>query len=66
MTKAKLIRTGALVAVGLVAFYSQRSEGLRPWGTPGLAVALVGIATVRANRLISAADFYPVGALTIA
>jgi hypothetical protein len=54
------------LAVGLLGFYSQRSERLGWWGVVGLAVALAGIATVRANRLISATDLYPVGALAIA
>jgi hypothetical protein len=54
------------LAVGLLAFCAQRSEGLEPWGTHGLAVALLGIATVRVNRFVSAADLYPVGALAIA
>src|SRR6266705_3396506 len=56
----------ACLAVGLLAFYSQRSEALGPWGTSGLGVALVGIVTVRVNRLMPAADFYIVGALAIA
>ena len=56
----------ACLTVGLVAFYIQRSGGLGRWGTLGLAAVLVGIAIIRANRAISAADLYPVGALTIA
>ena len=60
------VAVDACIAVGLLAFYSQRSEGLGRWGSLGLAVALVGIVTVRANRLISVADLYPAGALAIA
>lgn len=47
------------LALGLLAFYSSRSERRGAWGTTGLAVALVGIVTVRANRLMSTADLYP-------
>jgi hypothetical protein len=54
------------LVVGLLAFYSQRSERLGRWGTIGLAVALVGIAAVRMNRLISPLDLYAVGALATA
>ena len=54
------------LAIGLLAFYSQRSGPLERWGSTGLVLALVGIATVRGNRLISTADLYPVGALAIA
>lgn len=54
------------LAAGLLAFYSRRSKSLGPWGPSGLVVALVGIATIRMNRLLSAGDLYPVGALAIA
>jgi hypothetical protein len=54
------------LAVGLLAFYSQRSKSLGRWGTCGLAVALVGVATVRMDRLMPAGDLYPAGALAIA
>jgi hypothetical protein len=54
------------LTAGLLGFYSQRRKGLGPWATPGLAAALVGIATIRVNRLISAADLYAVGALATA
>ena len=56
----------ACLALGLVAFYSSRSARRGAWGTTGLAVALVGIVTVRANRLVSTADLYPAGAFAIA
>lgn len=54
------------LSVGLIGFYSQRSKGLGCWGRLALAIALTGIATVRANRVIFAADLYPAGALAIA
>jgi hypothetical protein len=54
------------LTVGLLGFYSQRSKGFGRWGSAGLALALVGIATIRGNRLISAADLYPAGALATA
>ena len=54
------------LAVGLLAFFSQRGKRLGPWGVAGLAFALVGITTVRANQLITTADLYPLGALMIA
>jgi hypothetical protein len=53
------------LATGLIAFYSQRSKPLERWGTGGLVLALVGIATIRGNRLVSSADLYSVGALAI-
>ena len=56
----------ACLAGGLTAFYGQRSERLGRSGTAGFMLALIGIAIVRANRLISTADLYPVGALAIA
>lgn len=54
------------LTVGLVGFYAQRSKSLGWSGTAGLALALVGIATVRANRAITTVDLYPAGALAIA
>jgi len=54
------------LAVGLLAFSSRRSGRLGRWGAAGLALALAGIATIRANRLVSAADLYSVGALGVA
>jgi hypothetical protein len=54
------------LAVGLLACYSQRWKSLGRWGTCGLAVALVGIATVRMDRPRPAGDLYPAGALAIA
>ena len=40
------------LAVGIVGFYAQRSKRIGWSGAAGLALALVGIATVRANRAI--------------
>jgi hypothetical protein len=54
------------LVAGLLAFYSQRSARLGRWGAAGLAVALVGIAAIRMNRLMSPVDLYAVGALAIA
>lgn len=54
------------LTVGLIGFYLQRSKSLGWPGAAGLAIALGGIATVRANRAISTVDLYPVGALAIA
>jgi len=56
----------ACLAAGLLAFYSRRPQNLGRWGTAGLTLALAGISTVRANRLISTTDLYPAGALAIA
>ena len=54
------------LAVGIVGFYSQRSKRIGWSGAAGLALALVGIATVRANRAIPTVDLYPAAALAIA
>ena len=54
------------LTVGLVSFYAQHSKRIGWSGATGLALALVGIATVRANRAIAAVDMYPAGALAIA
>ena len=54
------------LTVGLVGFYAQRSKRLGWSGAAGLALALVGIVTVRANRAIATVDLYPAGALAIA
>src|SRR5262245_29331848 len=51
------------LTVGLSGFYVQRSKSLGWPGAAGLAIALGGIATIRANRAISTVDLYPVGAL---
>ena len=56
----------ACFAAGLLAFASLRPRRLGRWGSAGLALALAGIATVRANRQISTTDLYPAGALAIA
>jgi hypothetical protein len=54
------------LTAGLIGFYVQRSKSLGWPGAAGLAIALGGIATVRANRAISTVDLYPVGALATA
>jgi hypothetical protein len=54
------------LTVGLIGFYMQRSKSIGWPGTAGLALALGGIAIVRANRAISTIDLYPAGALAIA
>jgi hypothetical protein len=54
------------LAVGLIGFYRQRSKSIGWLGAAGLALALVGILAVRANRAISTVDLYPAGALAIA
>jgi len=55
----------ACLAAGLLAVHSLRPQRAGRWGTAGLTLALAGIATVRANRLISTTDLYPAGALAI-
>jgi len=60
-----LVIDGCLT-VGLVGFYAPRAKRLGWPGAAGLALALVGIAIVRANRAISTVDLYPAGALAIA
>ena len=54
------------LTVALVGFYAQRARGIGWPGAVGFALALVGIATVRANRMISTVDLYPAGALATA
>ena len=54
------------LTLGLLAFYALNAEELGRRGVAGLALALVGIAAVRASRVISAVDLYPVGALATA
>ncbi len=53
------------LAAGLLGVYSRRSERIDWWSIAGLALAWAGIATIRANRLIAAADLYPAGALAV-
>lgn len=55
----------ACLAAGLLAVHSLRRQRARRWGTAGLTLALAGVVTVRANRLISTTDLYPAGALAI-
>lgn len=54
------------LTVGLVGFYAQRSKRVGWSGAAGLALTLVGIVTVRANRAFATVDLYPAGALAIA
>lgn len=54
------------LTVGLISFYLPRSKSIGWPGAVGLALALGGIATVRANPAISTVDLYPAGALAIA
>ena len=54
------------LTLGLLAFYALNAVELGRRGAAGLALALVGIAVVRVNRVISGVDLYPVGALTTA
>jgi hypothetical protein len=54
------------LSIGLVGFNARHSKSIGWPGAAGLALALVGFATVRANRAISTVDLYPAGALAIA
>jgi hypothetical protein len=54
------------LAIGLVGFSARLSKSIKWPGVAGLALALVGLATVRANRTISTIDLYPAGALATA
>ena len=54
------------LALGLLAFYALNAERLGRRGAAGLALALLGIAAVRASRIISAVDLYPAAALATA
>jgi hypothetical protein len=54
------------LSAGLLAFWALRSEDLRKRGAAGVVIALTGIVTIRANRLMTAVDLYPAGALAIA
>lgn len=54
------------LTIGLVGFNARHCKSIGWPGVAGLALALVGLATVRANRAISTVDLYPAGALAIA
>jgi hypothetical protein len=54
------------LTIGLVGFSARHSKSIGWPGAAGRALALVGLATVRANRAISAVDLYPAGALATA
>jgi hypothetical protein len=54
------------LTIGLVGFNDRHSKSIGWPGAAGLAIALVGLATVRANWAISTVDLYPAGALAIA
>jgi hypothetical protein len=54
------------LTIGLVGFNARHAKSLGWPGAAGLALALVGLATVRTNRAISTVDLYPAGALATA
>ena len=54
------------LTIGLVGFSARHSKSIGWPGAAGLALALVGLATVRANRAISTVDLCPAGALATA
>jgi hypothetical protein len=54
------------LTIGLVSFNARHSKSIGWPGATGLALGLVGLATVRANRVISTVDLYPAGALATA
>ncbi len=54
------------LTIGLVGYSALHSKSIGWPGASGLALALAGLATVRANRAISAVDLYPAGALATA
>lgn len=59
------IAIDACLTIGLVSFHARHARRVGWPGAAGLAFALAGIATVRANRLLSTVDLYPAGALAI-
>jgi len=71
LIQSDLVRESVYVVVdvclasGLLAFYS-RPQGQGRWGAAGLTLALAGLSTIRANRLISTTDLYAAGALATA
>jgi hypothetical protein len=52
--------------MGLLGFWALRSTDLGRRGAIGVVITLVGIVTIRANRLIAAVDLYAAGALAVA
>jgi hypothetical protein len=52
--------------VGLLGFFVRHSKSIGWPGAVGLALALSGLATVRASRAFSTVDLYPIGALATA
>ena len=60
------IMVDVCLTIGLVGFNARHSKSIGWPGATGLALALVGLATVRANRAISTVDLYPAGALATA
>lgn len=54
------------LTIGLMGFSARHSKSIGWPGAAGLALALLGLATVRANRAISTVDLYPAGALATA
>lgn len=63
--KTLYIAVDACLATALLGVYSRRSERVDWWSIAGLVLAWAGIATIRANRLISVTDLYPAGALAV-
>ena len=64
--KSLYVVVDVCLSVGLLGFWRSRTEALGRRGAIGLALALAGIATVRANPFVSAVDLYPAGALITA
>jgi len=54
------------LTIGLLGLSARHSKSIGWLGATGLALALVGLVTVRANRAISTVDLYPAGALATA
>jgi len=54
------------LTIGLLGFWALRSTDLGRRGAIGVVITLVGIVTIRANRLIGVVDLYPAGALAVA
>jgi hypothetical protein len=54
------------LTAGLLGFWKPRAAVLGRRGAAGLAIALAGMAIIRANQFTSPVDLYPAGALTVA
>jgi hypothetical protein len=54
------------LTAGLLGFWKLRAAALGRRGAAGLAIALAGVATIRANHFISPVDLYSAGALAFA